>query len=110
VLTLFAPWRLETTSGRRAKSSICSRKRPTVMRPASTAIVAGTAPHSRTAASISSAVAAFSGHGSPCVMSVDSSETTGRPTLHGVFDFRRQVYEVGHSISDSCSRLTIGGS
>src|SRR5688572_22010757 len=48
------------------------------MRPASTAMVAGTASLSRTAASIANAVDAFSGHGNPCVMSVDSSATTGR--------------------------------
>ena len=43
-------------------------------------MVAGTAPSARTASSTIRAVSRFSGHGMPCVMMVDSSATTGRPS------------------------------
>ena len=65
--------------GSAASRSMSARARPTVIFPPSTAIVAGTAPLSRTAASIASAVSTFAGYGRPCVMSVDSRATTGRP-------------------------------
>ena len=51
---------------------------PTRIFPSSNAIVAGTAPCSRTFASISRANSIFCGMGSPCVMTVDSSATMGR--------------------------------
>ncbi len=52
---------------------------PTRIRPLSTAIVAGSAPVSLTAASISSAVSRLTGRGKPCAMTADSSATTARP-------------------------------
>src|SRR2546421_12208133 len=60
-------------------SSSSSLLRPTVGRPRHTALVAGTAPSSRAAASAACAVSKFKGHGSPCAIRVDSSATTGRP-------------------------------
>ena len=48
--------------------------------PSTIAIVAGTAPSSRTAASIMRAISTFSGRGSPWAISVLSSATTGRPS------------------------------
>ena len=50
--------------------------RPTWMRPSRGAIVAGTAPAERTAASARRAAARLSGYGRPWVMSVDSRATT----------------------------------
>ena len=47
--------------------------------PSITAIVAGTAPASRTAASTARAVSRFSGQGRPWAITVDSSPTTARP-------------------------------
>jgi hypothetical protein len=66
-------------AGRVASRSISARVRPTVIWPPSTAMVAGTAPHARTAPSIARAVSMFAGCGRPWVMSVDSSATTARP-------------------------------
>src|SRR5690606_13524837 len=63
-----------------ARSSICWRLSPTVILPPSTAIVAGTAPSARIASSIASAVSTLAGYAKPCVISVDSSATTGRPS------------------------------
>jgi hypothetical protein len=48
--------------------------------PSTTAIVAGTAPSSRTMFSIARAISTFSGRGSPWAISVLSSATTGRPS------------------------------
>lgn len=42
-------------------------------------MVAGTAPSSRTAASLKRAVSTFCGRGSPWAMTVDSNATTGSP-------------------------------
>ena len=50
---------------------------PDVGRPLSTAIVAGTAPPSRTICSTSRAIATFCGYGIPWLMIVDSRATTG---------------------------------
>ena len=47
--------------------------------PATTAIVAGTAPAARTSASSSRATSRLRGRGSPWLISVLSSATTGRP-------------------------------
>src|SRR5262249_7353169 len=61
--------------------SSCSSSplRPTVGRPRQTAMVAGTAPSSRTAASAACAVWKFNGQGRPRAISVDSSSPPGRP-------------------------------
>ncbi len=60
-------------------SSSSSSDSPIVGRPWSTAIVAGTAPPSRTICSTSRAIATFWGYGIPWLMIVDSSATTGVP-------------------------------
>ena len=60
-------------------SSSSSSASPTVGRPWSTAIVAGTAPPSRTICSTSRAIATLCGYGIPWLMIVDSSATTGAP-------------------------------
>ena len=52
---------------------------PDAHRPATTAMVAGTAPPSRTACSISRATRRLSGRGRPWLMIVDSRATTGGP-------------------------------
>ena len=54
---------------------------PTRSRPSETAMVAGTAPAPRTSASTARAVSRLVGEGMPCVMMVDSSATTGRPSF-----------------------------
>src|ERR1700722_10058876 len=59
------------------RRSISCRSRPTLKRPSMTAIVAGTAPISRTASSTVSAVSTLRGKGMPWVMIVDSSATIG---------------------------------
>src|SRR5690349_15658818 len=65
-------------SGSAHTRSTWSGVRPTCGTPSSTAIVAGTAPPARTAASISSAAARLSGRGRPWASRVLSSATTGR--------------------------------
>ena len=89
--TVVAPWApVATTYGRsrtltlqmspsEPSSSSSSSSRPTVGRPSSTAMVAGTAPPSRTICSTSRAIATLCGYGMPWLMMVDSSATTGRP-------------------------------
>src|SRR4051812_366041 len=67
-----------------ASSASDASSSPTRSSPAMTAIVAGTAPCSRTAASISRATGRFSGRGSPWAMIVLSSATTGRPSASAV--------------------------
>src|SRR3546814_10654951 len=52
--------------------------------PSTTAIVAGTAPLSRTLASMPRATSRLSGCGSPWLMIVDSSATTARPSASAV--------------------------
>ncbi len=89
--TVVAPWTpVATTCGmsrtltlRIAVSfpniSSSSSDSPTVGRPWRMAIVAGTAPPSRTICSTSRAIATLWGYGIPWLMIVDSSATTGRP-------------------------------
>ena len=67
------------TDSSEASSSRSSADRPTVGRPWSTAIVAGTAPPSRTMPSTVRAISTFCGYGMPWLMMVLSSATTGRP-------------------------------
>ena len=55
----------------------CRASSPMRGSPSTTAIVAGTAPPARTAASSSRATSRLSGHGRPCATSVDSSATIG---------------------------------
>src|SRR5258706_2553547 len=62
-----------------ATSSSSSSKWPMRIFPSSRATVAGVAPASRTCLSISRASSRFCGWGSPCVITVDSSATTGVP-------------------------------
>ena len=61
-------------AARRARSG----SRPTWMRPALMAMVAGAAPAARTSASTARAVSRLAGKGMPWVMMVDSSATSGR--------------------------------
>src|SRR4051812_9601028 len=68
-----------TTPSVSASASSAAASSPTRTEPASSAIVAGTAPPARTAASISRATRRLSGRGSPWAMIVLSSATTGRP-------------------------------
>ena len=63
----------------RGSASSAASSRPTRTSPPRIAIVAGTAPCSRTVASISRATRRLSGRGSPWAMIVLSSATTGRP-------------------------------
>ena len=91
--TVVAPGTPRTSAGPRSRTPSFSdvlalrdlaagaaSSRPTRTSPSSTAIVAGTAPSSRTAASISPAIRRLSGRGSPWARIVDSSATTGRPS------------------------------
>ncbi len=64
---------------------------PTRIRPSRMAIVAGTAPASRTAASDARATSRFCGYGRPWLMSVDSSATTGRPARERRGNLRRST-------------------
>ena len=57
---------------------------PTSTRPFMTAIVAGMAPDSRTAASDASATSRFAGYGRPWLISVDSRATTPWPSASAV--------------------------
>ena len=66
-------------AGAVASASSDAASSPTRIRPSRIATVAGTAPASRTAASDASATSRFCGYGSPWLISVDSSATTGRP-------------------------------
>src|SRR3954449_10738178 len=65
--------------GSPAPRSTSSAVSPTCGTPSRMAMVAGTAPPARTAASTSSAAARLSGRGRPCASRVLSSATTGRP-------------------------------
>jgi hypothetical protein len=68
-------------SGAVARASSAVDSRPTSSRPSRIATVAGTAPGvSRTAVSDADATSRFSGYGSPWLMRVDSSATTGLPS------------------------------
>jgi len=67
------------TPSRRAIADSAASSSPIRTAPATTAIVAGTAPAARTAASASRATRRLSGAGSPCAISVLSSATTPRP-------------------------------
>ena len=60
-------------------------------RPLRTAIVAGTAPPSRTICSTSRAIATLCGYGIPWLMIVDSSATTGRAGRQGLGDLGRDL-------------------
>ncbi len=60
--------------------SIASSSIPTHGVPATTPTVAGTAPASRTAASIARPTSRLRGRGSPWASTVDSSATTARPS------------------------------
>jgi hypothetical protein len=64
-------------SARRSRSAPGA---PTIALPSTMAVVAGTAPCARTAASAAWAVSRLCGGGSPCAMSDDSRATTGRPS------------------------------
>ena len=68
-----------TTSSEPAITVNASASSPILGWPATTAIVAGTAPPSRTACSISRAMSRLAGRGRPWLMMVLSSATTGRP-------------------------------
>ena len=68
-----------TTSSRVAIASSAASSRPTRTSPSTSAIVAGTAPPSRTACSICRAISMFCGRGSPWLTIVDSSATTACP-------------------------------
>ena len=68
-----------TTSPRAAIASSAASSSPIRTSPSTSAIVAGTAPAARTAASISRATPRLRGRGSPWEMIVLSSATTGRP-------------------------------
>ena len=80
------------TSSREATASSCASESPTRTVPSSSAIVAGTAPCSRTAASISRAIRALSGRGRPWAMIVDSSATTAPPRRQRRRDLVRQLH------------------
>ena len=68
-------------AGAVASASSAAASNPTSSRPSRTATVAGTASGvSRTAASEADATSRFCGYGSPWLISVDSSATTGRPS------------------------------
>ena len=67
------------TSSPAAIVSIPASSSPIRTIPSTIAIVAGTAPSSRTASSIPCATWRFSGRGRPWAISVLSSATTGRP-------------------------------
>ena len=64
-----------------ASSSSSSSSRPMRIRPSAMAMVAGTAPSSRTAASSARAVSRLRGRGRPWAISVLSRATIGRPAL-----------------------------
>ena len=68
-----------TTSSPPAIASSAASSSPIRTSPETSAIVAGTAPAERTAASISRATSRLRGRGSPWEMIVLSSATTGRP-------------------------------
>jgi hypothetical protein len=67
------------TNGSEAMISSARSSSPMRRHAVHDAIVAGTAPVSRTAASISRAIRRLSGRGRPWAMIVDSSATTARP-------------------------------
>src|SRR6187200_538922 len=66
-------------AGAVARAVRAASSRPTSMRPALIATVAGTAPAARTAASDALATSMFCGYGRPWLISVDSRATTGPP-------------------------------
>ncbi len=66
------------TPSARARCSSSAWLSPTFTSPCSMAMVAGVAPPARTAASMRWASARLSGQGSPWLMTVDSSATSGR--------------------------------
>src|SRR5512139_1846200 len=68
-----------TTSSSSATRTSSSSPRPTQTTPSTTAMVAGTAPPSRTSASMSRAVCALVSVGRPWLMIVDSNATTPVP-------------------------------
>ena len=67
-------------AGAVARACRAASSRPTRTRPSWMATVAGTAPLSRTAASEALATSMFCGYGSPWLINVDSSATTGDPS------------------------------
>ncbi len=108
--TVVAPSPLRATTGARsrtphlatpsvfASASSAASSRPTRTSPPRIAIVAGTAPCSRTTPSISRATRRLSGRGSPWAMIVLSSATTGRPSSRAV-----------RTSSCKCMPRTLGG-
>ena len=93
VATVQAPSSLRATSRARSRRealatdrpmaprcSISLADNPALRRPPRTAMVAGTAPQARMAASTRSAVSTFCGYGMPWEMMVLSNATTGLPT------------------------------
>ena len=68
-----------STSSRSATAASASSSSPTRASPATIAMVAGSAPPARTSASAWRAISRLRGRGSPCVMIVLSSATTGLP-------------------------------
>ena len=83
-----------------ASSSSSSSSRPMRIRPSATAMVAGTAPSSRTAASIALAVSRLRGRGKPWAISVLSSATIGLPAFRAAATSELKASKV-------CMRLTI---
>ena len=81
--TIMAKSRIDALemSSRLAIASSSARSKPTRIFPSSNAIVAGTAPASRTIRSHSSATSRLEGRGNPWLIIVDSRATTGRPDL-----------------------------
>ena len=89
--TVVAPWPPRAATGARSRTphlatdspaAIASRptsSSPMQARPLTTATVAGTAPPALTAASTSRATSRLRGRGSPWLIRVLSSATTGRP-------------------------------
>jgi hypothetical protein len=88
-------------SGAVASASSAAGSRPTSSCPSRIATVAGTAPGvSRTADSDALATSRFCGYGSPWLISVDSSATTGRrsasaPATSGAITSRSATDETG---------------
>ena len=92
------------TSGRlRERLEIGVRSSPTRNRPSRIAIVAGTAPPSRTAASDARATSRFCGYGRPWLMSVDSSATIGRRSASAARDLFGDGAAGQRSPSGACS-------
>ena len=75
------------------------RSNPTWIAPSSTAMVAGTAPFSRTTASSARPTLRLSGRGRPCAMMVDSRATTGRASARASAtsgERRREAVPISH--------------